>query len=49
MQIQQTVVWILAILLKAYNTPHPILYGNTKISHLGEESKQYSLLSHHYI
>lgn len=47
MQIQQTVVWILAILLKAYNTPHPILYGNTKISQLGEESKQYPILSHY--
>lgn len=42
-QIQQTLVWVLAILLRAHNIPHPILYGNLRITQLSEESKQYAL------
>ena len=43
-QIQQTLVWILAILLRARNIPHPILYGQLGITQLGEQSKQYLLV-----
>lgn len=50
MQIQQTLVWILAILLKSQNIPNPILYGNSKVTQLGEQSKQYhSILFFHSI
>ena len=28
--------------LKSQNIPHPILYGNSKVTQLGEQSKQYN-------
>ena len=39
-QIQQTIVWIFAILLKGHNIPHPILYGAMNVTQLGEKNKQ---------
>lgn len=31
MQIQQTLLWFLALLLKAQNAPHTLLYGPEKV------------------
>lgn len=37
-QIQQTLLWFLALLLKAQNVPHALLYGEAKV--LGDTDKK---------